>query len=417
MRSYIINGGTKLSGSVNISCAKNAVLPIMAASILTNQEVLIKNCPKIEDVLNMQGILKNLGVKVEFVENNLLIQAKHIKSYKVDSVLAKKLRSSVFMMGALVSRAKQVEIPYPGGCNIGNRPIDIHISALKAFGVSVESEDEMFIKCKVNRLKGADVTLCFPSVGATENAIICAVLARGVSVIRNCAKEPEIVDLANFLNLMGAKILGAGSKTIVIQGVKKLSGIEYQPISDRIEAGTFLLAGAISGGDVELYGINRQNILPLIDKICQSTCKVSSKNDIIYIKSGGCRKPFSLVTGPYPLFPTDLQAQTMAYCCLCEGQSVIRENVFEDRFRHVPELIKMGADIRVMGRLAVINGVKELNSASLNAQDLRGGAALVLAGISANGQSEINNVFHIERGYCDFVNKLKGLGADIRIKE
>ncbi len=417
MRSYIINGQNKLSGRVNISCAKNAVLPIMAASVLTNQEVLIKNCPKIEDVINMQSILKSLGVKAEFIENDLLICAKQIKTYKIDSVLAKKLRSSVFMLGALISRVKQVEISYPGGCNIGDRPIDLHINALKSFGVEVQCVDNGNIKCKARKLVGVDITLCFPSVGATENAILCAVMAKGTTIIRNAAKEPEIVDLANFLNKMGAKILGAGNKVIIIEGVKKLNGIEYSPINDRIEAGTFLLAGAISGGEVELYGINRQNILPLIDKICQSTCKVSSKNDIIYVKSGGVKKPFSLVTGPYPLFPTDLQAQTMAYCCLCDGQSVIRENVFEDRFRHVPELIKMGADIKIMGRLAVINGVKTLNGDNLYAQDLRGGAALCLAALSACGESKINNVFHIERGYYDFVSKLKGLGADIKVKE
>lgn len=271
--------------------------------------------------------------------------------------------------------------------------------------------------CRAEKLVGADVTLCFPSVGATENALMLASLARGDSIIRNAAREPEVKDLADFLNSMGAKIKGAGEKTVYVTGVKKLHGTVYKPIPDRIEAGTFLLAAAIAGGEIAVRGARAQNIVPLLDKLRQNACNLSVENDIIHIKSGIRRKPFSLVTGPYPSFPTDLQAQTLVLAALSEGESVIRENVFENRFSVAEELRRMGADVKVYGNAAIVNGVKSLYGGVVGASDLRGGAALCLAGLAAEGETVVLNARHVERGYANFTEKLGALGADIAVAE
>ena len=414
MGKYIIYGGRKLSGTFIPETAKNAVMPMLAASILTDEQVVIKNCPKISDVYSMVKILNSLGAKTYFNDNNLVILSKSVCSHTVLSEHAKTLRSSIFMLGALISRFKKAEVSLPGGCDIGKRPIDIHLDVLKAMGCETVVEDEC-VRCKCDKLKGCSIKLSFASVGATENAILAGVKANGTTVIHNAAREPEIVDLVNFLKSMGAKISGEGTKTITIEGVKRLHGTEYLPIPDRIETGTFLIATAITGGEIEVKGFNAENILPLIHKLCENACKISIKNDIIYLKKGAVSKSFSFVTGPHPLFPTDLQAQAMSLACLSVGQSVIRENVFENRFRHVAELRKLGADITVLGRAVVINGVKSFCPAELNAEDLRGGAALVLAALATDGVSFVNNTFHIERGYAGFDEKLRLLGADIKV--
>ncbi len=412
MENYVIHGGRRLDGKLKIQSSKNAVLPIIAGAILTNEQVVIKNCPKIKDVLAMLEILGCLGAKWNFDGDNLILDSSSIDNYSIPQNLAGELRSSIFMLGALISRFKKAKLYFPGGCDIGLRPIDIHLSALSDLGVIV-SDINGEINCISDQIVGRDICLDFPSVGATENIMLASVFAKGKTQIFNPAKEPEIVDLMNFLNSMGAKIYGAGTSTILIEGVKSLHGTEYTPISDRIECGTYLLATAIAGGEVELNNCSAKNISLLIHKLCDNTCKISVKNDIIYIKSGSVRKSFSFTTGPYPMFPTDLQAQTMSLLTVCGGVSVVSENVFEMRFRHIPELIKMGANIIVKGKNAIVTGVPRLNGATVNAHDLRGGAALVLAGLNAEGKTIVNNVNHIERGYSQMHEKLYSLGADI----
>lgn len=416
MTKYVIKGGKKLIGETCVSSAKNAVLPIIAAATLTDEDVTIKDCPKIADVFCMIKILESVGAAVSFKNGDLTISAKSIDRFSVKSDLCGKLRSSIYMLGALFPRFKNVCVAYPGGCNIGKRPIDIHLNVVKSFGGDVDERDNGAF-CRAEKLVGADVTLCFPSVGATENALMLASLARGDSIIRNAAREPEVKDLADFLNSMGAKIKGAGEKTVYVTGVKKLHGTVYKPIPDRIEAGTFLLAAAIAGGEIAVRGARAQNIVPLLDKLRQNACNLSVENDIIHIKSGIRRKPFSLVTGPYPSFPTDLQAQTLVLAALSEGESVIRENIFENRFSVAEELRRMGADVKVYGNAAIVNGVKSLYGGVVGASDLRGGAALCLAGLAAEGETVVLNARHIERGYAAFTEKLGSLGADIAVAE
>lgn len=413
MEKYIINGGRKISGKLNVQRAKNAVLPMLAGAILTEEEVVIQDCPKILDVMNMINILRALGVSVKFDENHLIVNAKGLNSCSVSSELCKELRSSIFLMGALVARTKKAKISFPGGCDIGARPIDLHIKALNSLNVDtvIENGD---IKCSTGKIKGAKITLDFPSVGATENAMLCAVLGEGKTEIHNSAREPEIVDLMKFLNSMGAKVFGAGTSIILIEGVKKLNGTTYKPMGDRIEAGTYMLASVITGGELEICGINHKNICSLIHKLCDNTCKITIKNDIIYLKSGAVKKPFNVDTMPYPGYPTDLQAQTMSLLSVSDGESKICESVFERRFSHVEELKKLGANIFVSGREAIIHGVKRLHGANVTAKDLRGGAGLVVAALNAEGVTEINGVSHIERGYLDMPKKLIELNADIK---
>ncbi len=413
MGKYKINGGRKLSGKIKVESAKNAVLPMLAASILTDEEVVIMSCPKIKDVLNMIKILNSIGVKTTFEQDNLVIDSSNINSYSVNSELSGELRSSVFMMGSLLSRLKKAKISYPGGCDIGLRPIDIHINALNGLGVRITDLCGEII-CSADKLCGKEIYLDFPSVGATENAMLVAVLASGKTEIHNPAKEPEIIDLMNFLNSMGAKVFGAGTSTIFIEGVKSLHGTCYKPISDRIECGTMLIAAAITGGEIEISNCNGKNISSLIHKLCDNSCKITLNNDIIYLKYKKGHRAFSLETGPYPCFPTDLQAQATALATVSKGTSVVTENIFEMRYNHVSELIRMGADIFVKGRTAIIKGVEQLHGAHVVAKDLRGGAALVVAGLNAEGETTVSDIKHIERGYLDFDKKLLSLGADIK---
>lgn len=412
MDKYVINGGGIISGKLKIESAKNAVLPMMAAALLTEEEVVIKNCPEISDVVNMSKILASLGAEVNFSEGNLIINSKNISSYSVSETLSKEIRTSVLTLGALLSRAKKAVIAYPGGCNLGARPIDIHIAALKTLGAEVfEYGGE--IVCNAKRLKGKDVYFSFPSVGATENVMLAAVTAKGITRIRNAAKEPEIVDFANMLNKMGAKISGAGSCEMEIEGVKKLYGAVYTPVFDRIEAGTYLLAAAVTGGEIEISNVQSENISSLIGKLCDNSCKISIKNDIIYLRAGRMRKSFGITTGPYPMFPTDLQAPATVLAAVSEGVSVIEENVFDSRFCHAQELVKMGADITLYGKRARVCGVKKLRGAEVRAHDLRCGAALVLAGLAAEGRTVVRDIKYLERGYSAMDKKLKCLGADI----
>lgn len=415
MGKYVINGGNKLDGKIKIESAKNAVLPLLAGAILTDEEVVIKDCPKIKDVLSMINILKSLGVRAKFEDTDLIIKSDGIYDFEVPNDLTRELRSSVFMLGALLARMKHAVISYPGGCEIGLRPIDIHISGLKKLGVNVMDLCGEIV-CSAEKIKEGEVYLDFPSVGATENLILASVFVDGEVVIRNAAKEPEIVDLIKFLISMGAKIYGAGSDTITIAGVKKLHGTTYKPMPDRIEAGTYLIATAICGGKVELSNVKAENILSLIHKLRNNTCKIKINNDIIYIKSGKVNKALNIETRPYPGFPTDLQAQITALATVSEGTSLITENIFEMRFKYVRELIKMGADVSIRDKTAIVKGVKGLCGASVKAEDLRGGAALVLAGLSAEGKTIVNDIHHIERGYLYLDKKLTLLGAEIKKK-
>lgn len=414
MESYVINGGRKLSGSVKIESAKNAVLPIIAGALLCSGEVVIQNCPKIGDVITMLDILDYLGVNAYFQEDNLIIDSKGFCNRQIPKCLTKKLRSSIYMLGAILAIRNNVKLAYPGGCNIGSRPIDIHLSALKQLGVSVE-EGDLYVDCIAqNGISGSDICLPFPSVGATENVILASVFCKGKTIVRNCAREPEIVDLANFINACGGRVNGAGSKTIEIFGVKKLFGTVYKPISDRIELATYVISTVITGGEAEFLNADLQNIPNLVHKFLNNTCSVTVKNDIIYIKSNGVKKAFSFDTGPYPKFSTDVQPQTMALLSVSQGQSVIRENLFENRFGHATELCKMGAKIKVLDNVAIVDGVKRLHGATVCANDLRGGASLVLAGLNAEGVTTVLNTNHVERGYFDMVGKLTELGADVR---
>lgn len=413
MEKFLINGGRRLSGKLKIESAKNSVLPIIAASVLTSEQVVIKNCPKIADVYSMLKILIELGIETRFEENCLIIDGGGLNNCTISENLAKELRSSIFLMGALISRAKKADLFLPGGCDIGKRPIDIHLKALKELGVSVLEVGNEII-CSTKGVNGKVICLDYPSVGATENLMLAAVFAKGKTEIHNCAREPEIVDLMQFLNSMGAKIYGAGTPTVLIEGVDKLHGTIYNPISDRIETGTYLIAAAITGGEIELSNCNFKNISSLIHKLCDNTCKFNLKNDIIYLKSNNNRNSFSFSTGPYPFFPTDLQAQTMALLSVSTGRSIVSENVFETRFNHVSELVRMGANIDVKGRNAKIVGVERLHGEVVNASDLRGGAALVLAGLNAEGYTVINGIKHIERGYFNLDKKLASLGAEIK---
>lgn len=408
---YVINGGRALSGKVNVNSAKNSVLPVLAAAVLSDGETVVKRCPEISDVKNMAEILKSIGAGTEFSEGNLIVDARGADKTGFSDALASKVRTSVLFLGALSARFGKAEIPYPGGCDIGGRPIDIHINALKELGAKIKEENGKII-C-FSPVKGGKTALPFPSVGATENIILGAVLAQGETTLLNAAKEPEIADLANCLNSLGAKVSGAGGSVIKIEGVKRLNGGAFLPSSDRIEAGTFLIAAAITGGEVEVKGIKAENIYSLIGKLCDNTCKISIKDDIIYIRGGKRRKCFSLCTGPYPEFPTDLQAQATALAAVSGGVSMIEERVFTERFHHVGELVKMGADISLNGGVAKVKGVARLHGATVSAHDLRCGAALVLAGLNAEGTTVIKDVRHIERGYYFLDKKLAGLGADI----
>ena len=413
MAKYVIEGGNKLNGKIEAESAKNAVLPLLAGSILTEEKIYVKKCPKITDVANMLCILKELGCKIYEHGNDVEIDSSSVNNYEIPDRLTREIRSSIFMLGPLIARFHRAVVSYPGGCDIGVRPIDLHLDALRKTGVEI-SEEEGKIICSADTISGATIYLDFPSVGATENVMMAGVLAEGETIIHNPAREPEIIDLQNFLNKMGAKITGAGSDVIRILGVKKLRSAEHKPIADRIEVGTFLIATAINGGEVEIFGANCKKISALIDKLSDNTCKITSFNDIIHITSKGTPKAVKLQTSPYPGFPTDLQAPILSLACVGRGVSIITENIFETRFNQVSELIKMGADITIKDRTAVIKGKKNLHGAEVRAKELRGGAGLVLAGLKADGITYVNDVYHIERGYVKFDEKLSSLGAKIK---
>ena len=414
MAKYIIEGGKKLVGEITVSGAKNSVLPILAATVLNNDINTVFNIPSISDLKIMIKILQSVGCKVNRMDNIVTVDSRTLDSTKIPEELVREMRSSIILMGAMLTRCGEVEVSYPGGCEIGPRPIDFHLKALKELGAEIE-ESHGFIFCKGNNLKGADIQLDYPSVGATENIMLAAIKAKGTTIIRNAAKEPEIIDLQNFINSIGGKIYGAGTSVIRIDGVSTLNPIEHTIIPDRIVAGTYMVASAMTGGEVVLKNIEVEHIQSIIAKLREAGCMIY--NNCTTLKIIGPReiKPIeSLQTLPYPGFPTDMQAQIMSLLTIADGTSVISETVFENRFKHVPELVRMGANIKTVGKVAVIKGVKELTGAKVTAKDLRGGASLVLAGLIAQGNTIIDNIYHVERGYEKLEENLRLLGADIK---
>lgn len=416
MAKYIVTSSAPLRGEVQISGAKNAVLPILAATVLAGEVCEINDVPDLRDVQVMCNILDSIGCKVtqEKEISRVTVDSSTISNSEVPYALAKLMRASFFITGALLAKTGKAKIAIPGGCAIGNRPVDLHIKGLRMLGAQIY-EDNAGIDAHAERLIGNLVYLDFPSVGATENIMMAATLAEGTTTIENAAEEPEIVDLANFLNKMGAKIKGAGTDTIKIEGVEKLHGTRHTVIPDRIETGTFMVAAAITRGDVLIKNSVPDHVRPVIAKLIECGAVVNDEVDGLRVR--GDLKPLvatDIKTLPYPGFPTDMQAQFMALLTTVEGTSQVFETVFENRFMHAAELSKMGANIRVEGRKATVPGDKfTLKGTQVISTDLRGGAALVLAALVAKGTSEILDIFHIERGYENFVEKLRGLGAII----
>lgn len=416
MDKYLIKGGRKLNGVIEVDSSKNAVLPIISATLLTEKEVVIRNLPKIVDVFKMLDIIKSLGGKVKLEDNNRTVIIKNdcINKYRIPSSLTSEIRSSIFLLGPMLSKFKKAKLAYPGGCEIGSRPIDLHLFGLRELNVKID-EGYGYIDCDGSNIRNGFIHLDFPSVGATENLMMASVLTKGETVIHNCAKEPEIVDLANFINAMGGRITGAGTSTIIVEGVKELSkSVEYTPIPDRIVAGTYLIAGAITKSKIEVTNINYEHILSLVNKLKKSGCNILVNGGKITLTSEYRPKACSFDTQPYPGFPTDLQPQLTVLQAIARGTSLVTENLFETRFKHLAELIKMGADITSRDRTAIIKGVSKLYGAEISAYDLRGGAALTLAGMVAKGETMLHNINYIDRGYEQFEVKLNSLGADIK---
>lgn len=382
MKSYIIEGGKRLEGEVKVSGSKNASLPIIASCILNQNITKLYNVPNIHDTQITLKILKFLGCKVKKNSNKIEINSKCINKIEIPEELMREMRSTVILAGAILARFKEVIFSYPGGCDIGARPIDLHLKAFQKLGIQVE-EASGFIHCKTEKIVGADINLDFPSVGATENIILASIYADGITTISNAAMEPEIEDLAKCLNKMGAKIEGAGTNYIKITGVKKLKSISYSVMPDRIEAGTLLCAGAITGGTVKLLNVCADNLTPVIAKLEEAGCKIEVYNREILLQAPKKLKPIQIKTMPYPGFPTDLQPIFGGMVVVAKGTSIIVENIFENRYKYMTELQRMGAKITIEGKMAVIKGVRKLSGASVNSADLRGGAALVLARISS----------------------------------
>ena len=416
MKSYIIEGGRKLEGTVKISGSKNASLPILAGTILNGNSNKLYNVPNIKDTKITLQILKLLGCKIKRNGDKIEINSKNMTKTEIPEHLMREMRSTVILAGAILGRFKEVTFSYPGGCDIGARPIDLHLNALKKMGVDIV-EDAGFIRCKANKIFGANIDLDFPSVGATENILLAAVNAEGITVINNAAMEPEIVDLTNFLKKMGAKIYGAGTKCITIKGVKKLSGVSHNIMSDRIEAGTILCAVAGSGGVVTVENIEPEYLSSVINKLEECGSEIKTYKNSIYLKAPKKLKPTDIKTMPYPGFPTDMQQIFSAMLTRATGTSIVVENIFESRYKFFAELRKMGAKVTIEGKTAIISGVRKLNGTSTICTDLRGGAALIVAGIMAKGKTKIENIDYILRGYENIDKKLNSIGAKIQIEE
>lgn len=408
-------GGNELHGELNIHGSKNAILPILAATVLNKGICKINNYPNITDVLHMNKILESMGCTINVEGNSLIVDATDITSIEVSDEHVRKMRSSIILLGALLGRKKSVTISFPGGCSIGARPIDLHLKALKKLNVEIK-EDDGLLYCSTKEIKGQDIVLDFPSVGATENIILACVRSVGTTKIIGSAKEPEIIELCNFLNLMGANIIGAGSDCIIIEGVNEVHDVEYTLCADRIVTGTYMAALAGCHGQVTLLGAGYKELYSVVETLADMGCNILCGSDYITISSYQTPKAIDILrTSPYPGFPTDMQSQIMVALTIADGTSVIIENIFEARYKNVSELAKMGANIILEGKMAVVKGVRTLHGAEVLASDLRGGAALVSAGLIAEGKTTVDNISYIARGYEDIVRDFSILGANIKL--
>ncbi len=415
MERFIVEGGNQLKGSLQVKGAKNSMLPIMAAAVLntSNSSIELQNIPNIYDMHVMKKILESLGYSVDFQSSSLTITPGDSINHAISDDLMREMRSSIFLMGPLIARIGRVKLTYPGGCSIGPRPIDLHFKGLESLGAQIREENGC-IEAFAHRLKGTDIHLDYPSVGATENLMMAAVLAQGKTVIHNVAKEPEIVDVQNFLNAMGCRVRGAGTDTLRIEGVDFAGPCEYRIIPDRIVAGTYLMAAAITGGSITLQEIIPSHLDAVVAKLKEAGVEIEGTEDSLTVHNGNLKAVETLRTLPHPGFPTDLQAPMMALLTKARGNSMIVESIFEERFRHVDQLKKMNANIVAKGRNALITGVDRLVGAEVEATDLRAGAALVLGGLAAEGTTIINNIWHIDRGYESMEIDLGSLGANIQ---
>ena len=417
MDKLVIKGGKKLSGEVSVSGSKNASLPIFCATILAPGVHEISNVPFLRDINTTIKVLESLGAVIEGNGNIVRIDATHVNNVEATYELVKTMRASVLVLGPLLARHGRARVSLPGGCAIGARPIDQHLKGLKALGAEIKLEHG-YVEAKAKRLKGARINFDMPTVGGTEHLMMTAALAKGETILENAAREPEITDLANMLIRMGAKIEGAGTDTIRITGVKSLSPVNYRVMPDRIEAGTFMCAAAITGGDIRIHNMQLEHLDALVFKLQDAGVEIINKDGVVRVKGSKKVKSVNIKTRPYPGFPTDMQAQFMALMAVADGASVIAENIFENRFMHVSELLRFGADITVDGRSATVKGVKKLSGAPVMATDLRASASLILAGLAAEGATEITRIYHLDRGYESIEKKLAALGADIvRVKE
>ncbi|NOY64375.1 MAG: UDP-N-acetylglucosamine 1-carboxyvinyltransferase [Nitrospirae bacterium] len=416
MEKLVITGGTPLKGSVRISGAKNATLPAMAATILSEGEHIIKNVPLLRDVFTMGRLLEHLGMKCSLENSKMIITNKGLRNLEAPYELVRTMRASILVLGPMLARYGHAKVSLPGGCAIGARPVNLHLMGLEKMGAHIELE-QGYIKATARRLHGAHIYFDIPTVTGTENLMMAASLAKGVTRIENAAREPEVTDLAHMMNRMGARISGAGESIITIEGVDELSPIEHSVIPDRIETGTFIVAAGITGGDIEIMDAKPEHLDAIITKLQETGIECEQTSKGLRVRARKQLKSRDLKTMPYPGFPTDMQAQFMALMCIAEGTSVIRETIFENRFMHVAELKRMGADITIEGSTATVRGVKHLKGAPVMATDLRASASLVLAGLAAEGNTVVDRIYHLDRGYEALDKKLKNLGAQIeRIK-
>lgn len=417
MTEFVIRGGRPLSGETVVQGAKNSILPLLAAAVTTAGVVELENCPHLRDVEVSIRILRELGAKADWDGDTLRVDSTHLSGCAIPESLMREMRSSAVYLGALLTRCHEAVMSYPGGCELGPRPIDLHLSGLRALGAEIREEGgELY--CRAAKLQGCTYILTLPSVGATEDLMLAAVGAEGRTAILGAAREPEIVDLQNFLRECGAEIYGAGTSTVVVEGGKPLHGCRYRCMPDRIVTATYLSAAAAAGGDIFLRDARGEDLEAVIALLRQAGCEIRQDTaGLRCTRKGTLRSPGPVRTAPYPGFPTDAQAPVMAALCLSRGVTVFEENIFESRYRHVDELRRMGADIRTMGRVAVVNGVEHLSGAAVRGTDLRGGAALCAAGLGAQGETRVSGVEHIDRGYADLAGDLTALGGDVERQE
>ena len=417
MDKFVIRGGNPLLGTIRVSGAKNAALPAMAAALLTDEPVILENVPQVRDIETTRKLLSSIGAEVELgygrAQHRTAICCRNLAAPEASYELVKTMRASTLVLGPLVARCGRARVSLPGGCAIGARPIDLHIKGLEALGAQIVQEHG-YVEATARRLRGSEILFDKITVTGTEDLLMAATLAEGETVMQNCAREPEVADLADLLNKMGARIEGAGSATIRVKGVEKLHGAKHRIIPDRIEAGTFVIAGALTGGDLNIAGCDPSHLTAILTKLTQTGVKVAHSQDAVRVLGNGELKASDMVTEEYPGFPTDMQAQSMVLATQADGSSIITENIFENRFMHAQELLRMGANIKIEGRRAIVRGKTELSAAAVLASDLRASASLVVAALVADGETIIDRVYHIDRGYEHIEEKLRSVGAQIR---